>query len=629
MKHDALNRYVELTQWIRELSAPSIADISSSEEYRVNLLRSFMRIVELAQMNESILNEHIYPLLEPDRELSKDDINTIREFCSILMDPTSMENVDLPLINLQTQKLVEVAESKDDDYLKIIALDLLVMSSYTMFSTTYRLYPYYDICFKYREAGIKAAKELIGYLDKDKFAKLPDDYTKETVLVNSRYISSLFIWFDHEIDYEARQEDIDILERSLALADDPFYLEHAPNYDWTYHKYRALEYLACYTEGNNNSHYSDKQLERITEHTKNLIKLIREEKIDADDELPKAAQDLYLYRNLYLSKKISLEAYKKELRNIFDGLDKTKYSAIDIYLFFTAPIEYLNVTDRNDLSKDDKHFLHSFYKMIPSYVYRLPSSAQLSFVITFITDVFKSFIEIDEEPSFKTLCLELMAALHPPTYVHTLSVADFATCITNHLINKDPSKLIGLFGYKTIDEVRRHKNEILDYMRTSALLHDIGKLLIIETIMTYSRRLFPSEFDVIKVHPIIGAVMLSKHDSTKAYINGAFGHHKWANNKDGYPPEFDLSSANDHVLISILAIADCLDAATDTVGRNYKQSKELDTYIRELEDGRGTRYADYLVDLIKDEQLYNEIELLLENNRDENYRKTYRLLIQL
>ena len=629
MKHDALNRYVELTQWIRELSAPNIADISSSEEYRVNLLRSFMRIVELAQMNESILNEHIYPLLEPDRDLSKEDIETIREFCSILMDPTSMENVDLPLINLQTQKLVEVAESKDDVYLRIIALDLLVMSSYTMFTTTYRLYPYYDICIKYREAGIAAAKELIGYLDKDKFAKLPDDYTKETVLVNSRYISSLFVWFDQEIDYEARQEDIDILERSLALADDPFYLEHAPNYDWTYHKFRALEYLACYTEGVNSNHYSDAQLEKIAEHTKALIKLIKEEKINTDDELPKNAQDLYLYRNLYLSKKISLEAYKKELRNIFDRQDKNKYSAIDIYVFFTTAIEYLTVVDKNDLSKDDKSFLRNFYNIMPSYVYRLPSSGQLSFVITFISDVFKAFVEIEEAQSFKTLCLELMAALHPPTYVHTLSVADFATCITNHLINKDPARLIGLFGYENVNEVKQHKNEILDYIRSSALLHDVGKLFIIETIMTYSRRLFPSEFDVIKAHPIIGAVMLSKHNSTKAYINGAFGHHKWANNKDGYPPEFDLNSANDNVLISILSIADCLDAATDTVGRNYKQSKELDTYIRELEDGRGTRYVDYLVDLIKDEQLYNEIELLLENNRDENYRKTYRLLKEL
>ena len=103
MRKEALSRYVELTQWIRELSAPSIADISSAEEYRMNLLRSFMRIGELAKMNENILNEYIYPLLDPNMELNTDDIEAIREFCSLLMDPTKMENVDLPMIYLQSK----------------------------------------------------------------------------------------------------------------------------------------------------------------------------------------------------------------------------------------------------------------------------------------------------------------------------------------------------------------------------------------------------------------------------------------------------------------------------------------------------------------------------------------------
>ena len=628
MRKEALSRYVELTQWIRELSAPSIADISSAEEYRMNLLRSFMRIGELAKMNENILNEYIYPLLDPNMELNTDDIEAIREFCSLLMDPTKMENVDLPMIYLQSKKLLEAASKKDDIELKIIALDLIIMSSYPMFVTTYRLYPHYDICTEYRDAGIKAGKVLLSYLDKEKFAKLPNDFCKTTVLINSRYISSLFSWFDKEKNTEERDEDLETLKSSLALCKDEFYINEVKDYDWKYHEYRTLEYIACLSEQNNINGYSKDQLLELVDYSKKFNNFVE----TCDKECEEASQDLrnlYMYRNEYLAGLLSVDDYKYELRKIFNNADINKYEATDIYLFFTAPNEYLLIVDKDNLSKEDKEFLAGFYRKMVSYVYHLPSSSQLSFIISFISDTFKAFIEIDEAPSFKTLCLELMAAFHPPTYVHTLSVADFATCLTNALIDKEPERFVGLLGCKSVEEVLVNREDIIEFSKTSALLHDVGKILIIETIMTYSRKLFPSEFDVIKVHPTIGAELLRKYDSTKDFVSGAFGHHKWVNNKDGYPLEFDLSKADDHVIVSILAVADCLDASTDTIGRNYKQSKGLDDYIEELIEGRGVRYADYLVDLMQEEEVYNEIALILENSRDENYRQTYKLLKQL
>ena len=628
MRKEALSRYVELTQWIRELSAPSIADISSAEEYRMNLLRSFMRIGELAKMNENILNEYIYPLLDPKMELDSQDVDAIREFCSLLMDPTKMENVDLPMIYLQSKKLLEAASKKDDVELKIIALDLIIMSSYPMFVTTYRLYPYYDICTEYRDAGIKAGKELLGYLDKEKFAKLPNEFCKTTVLINSRYISSLFSWFDKERNTDERDEDLETLKKSLDLCNDEFYINEVPNYDWKYHEYRTLEYISCLSEQNNINGYSHNQLLELVEYSKRFNSFVE----NCDKDCEEASQDLrnlYLYRNEYLAEILPIDEYKKKLRSIFNNLDITKYDATDIYLFFTVPNEYLLVVDKDNLSKEDKEFLADFYRKMISYIYHLPSSSQLSFIISFIADTFKSFIEVEEAPSFKTICLELMAALHPPTYVHTLSVADFSTCLTNALIDKEPERFVGLLGCKSVEEVLVNREDIIEFAKTSALLHDVGKILIIETIMTYSRKLFPSEFDVIKVHPTIGAELLKKYDSTKEFVSGAFGHHKWVNNKEGYPPEFDYTNSKDKVIVSILAVADCLDASTDTIGRNYKESKRLDDYIEELKIGSGLRYADYLVDLMQDESVYNEIVLILENARDENYRQTYKLLKQL
>ena len=626
MHKKALTRYAELTQWIRELSAPNIADISSAEEYRDDLLRSFMRISELSSLNENILKEHIYPNLDKDKVLDDEDIEEVRDFCNRLMDPTNMGTIDVTMIYVHVQKLLEAANKKDDVRTKIVALDLLVLSAYLMFVTSYRLYPYYDMCTKYRDAGYEAGLEIISYLDKDKFENLPDDFCREIVLINSRYIAALFFWFDKSGIKEDRQRDIDILKNSLSIAYDPFYLEKMPEYDWEYHKFRCMDYMSCLTERNNINGYDAEQLSAITENTKELIEFLKDVKSERIEVFSEDVKSHYLNRNLYASGKLSKEEYKKSLRDIYSRIPQEDYNSINIYLFFNVPIEYLLVVRDDELTKEDKEFLGLFYNSVVHYAYNLPTSQQLTYVVSFISDVFRYFIEVEDGPSFKDLNLQLLAALHPPTYVHSLSVSVFTVTLTKHLIHKMPEKFVGLFGIDDVNVVKSKEEEILKYAEDIALLHDVGKLQIIETVMTYARRLFDTEFDDIKVHPRLGYELLLKYPSTKDYAIGALGHHKWFDDSRGYPDDFKLSECKEEVLVSTLCVADCLDAATDSVGRNYKNAKDLDDYIGELIEGRGTRYADYLVDLIQEEDVYNEIADLLEKAREENYEKTYYLL---
>ena len=187
MINTELNHYIELTTWIRELSSPKIDNTESAEEYRINLIRSFNHIGELAKVNQNILDEYFYPLMHKT-SLNEEEIQLLRDFSEHLLDATSMENIDLPMHFMQSQKLLEDAEKKQDDALIILSLDNIVMASYAMLMTSLRLYPCFDICFKYRDKGLEAAERIISYLEPEKFKKL-DRYCKESVLINSRYIS--------------------------------------------------------------------------------------------------------------------------------------------------------------------------------------------------------------------------------------------------------------------------------------------------------------------------------------------------------------------------------------------------------------------------------------------------------
>ena len=86
---------------------------------------------------------------------------------------------------------------------------------------------------------------------------------------------------------------------------------------------------------------------------------------------------------------------------------------------------------------------------------------------------------------------------------------------------------IGFAGSKTVQEVLSLEREILYHAENAALCHDIGKLFVIEIIMTYGRRLNDPEFDLIRSHTDIGAYVLRQHRDTESYSAVAQCHHDY------------------------------------------------------------------------------------------------------
>ena len=285
----------------------------------------------------------------------------------------------------------------------------------------------------------------------------------------------------------------------------------------------------------------------------------------------------------------------------------------------SIPIEYMLAVDPNNVSEKDRETLSSFYKELIRYIHGMPKRGHLSFLLTELVFLLEHFIEVDGEIDFETMYLSILAAIHPPTYIHSLSVADLSTCLAKHLFRKHPEMFQNTPGYPDIDA-------IADYVWNAAVCHDIGKLFIVETIITYGRPLYNREFNWIRCHPEAGADLLLKHEKTKGYVDVALGHQRWYDGKGGDPITYNPNKVANRLVVDIVACADCLDAATDGVGRSYKKGKTLDDFIGELKEGSGTRYAPFLLELFEDEEIYHELESILSSGRDDKYRYTYTIL---
>ena len=621
----SFKEYIDQTKRILELSSPQLDEIRNAEDYRVHLLHSFQEIGELGAKNIRILEECFFPLVAKDAVLTDEDVMSLRTFCSLLADTTSMENLDLPLIYMQAEKILEHAEQSGDLHALIVALDNMIIAAYMMVNLTGRLYPELNVCFRYRDVGLDAGRRILAYLPKEEFVKLPDDECKELVLINSRYIRCLFEWDDKEDKTYNNEKDLRMMRQALDVANDPFYREQLPDYRWDVHVFRTLQYLSDFTEDNNSHGFNEEQLKEIYGYTKQLLAFLAEHP-ELEEGCPKVEQEYYVARNAYLVGERTLEDYRNCMLQIMDHVDNKDFSARGMFIALTAPLEYMLTLDAKDVTEKQQEILQVIYDNIAAYAFHMPKTGVLSFMLTFLADFLRHFIKVQGAMRFREMCLKIMAAMHPPTYVHTLNVAGITRFLAEKLLDRLPECFVGISDTTDASEVRERKEEILDFIYNGALLHDIGKLFIVETIITYGRNLVESEWELVKAHTLVGAALLRHLPETAEYAELALGHHRWFDNSSGYPDSFDMEHAKYKTAISLLEVADCIDAATDSIGRSYKKGKTLEECIAELQEGSGTRYAPFVVDLFKEQETCKALQTLLTEGRDENYRETYHLL---
>lgn len=222
----------------------------------------------------------------------------------------------------------------------------------------------------------------------------------------------------------------------------------------------------------------------------------------------------------------------------------------------------------------------------------------------------------------------LCVATQVTTYAHSAHVAEIAETLMRGILQYQPAMLKGLLGCKTESDVMRHKKKFLEYIHGAALYHDIGKNSIISVVNNDYRPLTADERKIITLHPELGLKFLELSPKLEKFHDTTLGHHKWYNGKGGYPASFDNTKSPVRLMIDIVTLSDCLQAATERIGRNYKGEKNFDTVMKEFRAEAGTRYNPDLVAFIDAHpDVADELSNLIEDGWVEIYYNIYKQFI--
>ncbi len=230
------------------------------------------------------------------------------------------------------------------------------------------------------------------------------------------------------------------------------------------------------------------------------------------------------------------------------------------------------------------------------------------------------YLTVDER---RDLVFRLIVVEQPITYIHVSVVAHLAKIITSHLVDAHPEYFIGFPNINTPENAIAMRDQLLDYAYQSAIFHDLGKIFMPSIINNCFRKLTNHEFELIKMHPELSKPFFDIDPLFKPYMDVALGHHKWYDG-DGYPASFKNRQSPYFSIINIVTLADCLDAATENIGRNYHRPKSFDTVIEEFDNEASTRYDSHVVSFLRDDKdTFNELKEVIEKGRYEFYYQLY------
>jgi HD-GYP domain-containing protein (c-di-GMP phosphodiesterase class II) len=133
-------------------------------------------------------------------------------------------------------------------------------------------------------------------------------------------------------------------------------------------------------------------------------------------------------------------------------------------------------------------------------------------------------------------------------------------------------------------EMHLSKNELRD-LRYGAILHDIGKIGVPDSILKKPTQLDENEWTEMRAHPLIGAEILAAIPHLAGIAQIVLHHHERFDGL-GYP--FGLKGDCIPLCARILSVVDAYGAMVDQ--RVYKAARSHETAVAELKRCAGTQF---------------------------------------
>ncbi len=580
----------------------------SKEEIVEKLKKISVRKKAIADVQNKIIKEYIERFEKDPEQLDGDAAEKLFAFLCSIVDTENDCCADAP-IGLRLCRLLQAYYQEKENADRMITIIVMgticeYMLSYDVDEYDYFIFPKYceeffdrfdTLTLQQQNALVKAYTYRIQAANIESYKEKFDVFTS----VKEKICSCIDLMTDKE---EARLAFFWMIVRFIAMMNDAFVQDQKqkkhgepPIFGFDIEDHRKLleECLALLESG-----YREYTLPPMKE-----VAVIR---------------SIHLL-NYHLGN-ISFEEYIKRLDALAD-LDE-KMNTGGVFTLVSSAFYLNHLYSLSPYSKEeDERLAHKRIEERMPQILEMKKQKNFHFsmaILQFLaaTSYFTHFYE------FYDIVLAFTVYADKALYVHTMMVKEISCLLLERIMKDNPEYVDGVCGWDK-EYILTHKEDVMAVMKKCAMCHDIGKHFLIEIVSNSSRRLTDDEFGIIKTHPLNFNVVydnkqMEETEELKCIRDCALLHHRWHNGQGGYP---DIPITKNMPFADILAIADSLDAATDSIGRPYGVGKSFDELIAEFLEMGGTRYSREVAEILSKPDVKEDVtRIITERRKEVNYK---------
>lgn len=581
----------------------------SFEAYCETLLNNRRLIEVKINRNIELLRDGVFSLFDRIFEAKPAELEELEEFAQILLDRKN--ELDGGLFCQIYQALLNRARQNRDRNAIIRCLYWLGIGRHSMCDKMVGL-DWSDIEYYMSQMRLCFA-EAAAYL---KYYDDIDDAATRGYILRSRANTALG-------QFRSASAKIRSVRQTLEILQDEDLQQKTPELPWDRYIYMTHQQMASSISYSRENDMTPQDVSAIMESA-HIIHKIRIQEAIGKQEPPPMRSAFYCYAIEYYCGLLTLEELLGRMEELMDLADPSDYSSDRIYSVISLPAIYCQyLREYPEQLPGREKYLEKLYQKVVTYTEAFPANGANKQVFYSLRQLSTTFIETAHSISYGEFQQVMLIHFAPDIYVHSQIVGKTATALCRIIMDEEPGFFDDIDHIQKISQPDAKRQAVLDLSMNCGVFHDVGKINFIRLFSRTARQWFEDEYEITKLHTVVGSARLNACASTRCCAAAALGHHSWYDGSHGYPETYKRLECPYRQMVDVIGLVDWMDNSMTYAWLYGRAKKSFDEVVQEAIGLEGKRFSPLLTARLRDQTVTETLRQAFDAARREAYRQLY------
>ncbi|MDE6993841.1 MAG: hypothetical protein K2P41_05365 [Lachnospiraceae bacterium] len=601
--------YIANLREIAALAARKKTEGYTFESYQTELAKNRNRIAGKVERNMELLRAGLFPLLDHLPESGEEELQELQEFAGRLFQVG--EELDVGLFCQIHQAILNCARLKKDQAgmirelywlgigrnnrcSKLVGLDYSVVENYV-----------FEMRLCFTEAGA-----YLKYFD-----EIEDSETRGYIL-RARANTALG-------QYASASGKIQRVRQTLQILQDRYYQEKEPGLPWDRYIFMAHRQMASSISYSRESDMTAEDVEAVMESVYIVYQANMQEAAKRGERPPIHSAFNY-YAISYYCGLDTMDGLLTKTEHLMDTTEISDFTSENMYGIISLPAFYLQYLKQfPERIPGRAEYIENLYRRILDYVEVFPDAPENEMLFLYLRQLANNYVETANSIPYGAFLLKLIMRFAPDIYIQSYIVAKAAAVFCDILMAEEPGFFDDIEQIREVKDFEEKRHEVRKYAMACGLLHDAGKINFINLYTQTGRQWFEEEYEMTRLHTIVGESCLRECASTCRYAAAALGHHSWYDGSRGYPAVYERLECRERQMVDVISLIDWLENVTDAQCLFTGVKMTFDAAVKTAVSLEGRRFSPLLTARLRDGQIVAQLEKAFAEGRKEACRQLY------